>query len=331
MSNKVLVYVEINNNKIEKVSKEIIAKASESFVNSEVNAVLISDENSYEHVYNELCGLNISKLYVIVDKLFDSYNTCLFSDVLSNFLRENTPDIFLIGATTNGRDLAPRTASNLDIGLTADCTDLQIDENGNLLATRPTYGGKLLATIVSRTKPNFATVRSGAFACTDLNSDKEPEIIKINPNVNNIDALFQVISCKPKPQAEDWTCAEIIVSGGLGLNSKDNFDLIYKLSELIGAKPAATRAAVELGWAPESIQVGQTGSSVSPKLYLAFGISGAMQHMVGISNADKIIAINTNTNAPIMSQSDIAIVADAAAVLKDMIEKLSVKSKQAHL
>ncbi len=331
MSNKVLVYVEINNNKIEKVSKEIIAKASESFVNSEVNAVLISDENSYEHVYNELCGLNISKLYVIVDKLFDSYNTCLFSDVLSNFLRENTPDIFLIGATTNGRDLAPRTASNLDIGLTADCTDLQIDENGNLLATRPTYGGKLLATIVSRTKPNFATVRSGAFACTELNSDKEPEIIKINPNVNNIDALFQVISCQVKPQTEDWTCAEIIVSGGLGLNSKDNFDLIYKLSELIGAKPAATRAAVELGWASESIQVGQTGSSVSPKLYLAFGISGAMQHMVGISNADKIIAINTNPNAPIMSQSDIAIVADATAVLKDMIEKLSVKSKQAHL
>ena len=262
--------------------------------------------------------MGLDNLYVINDSIFDSFQVCIYSDVLSEFLMQNRPDIFLMGATENGRELAPRTASALDIGLTADCTDFTITDANELLATRPTYGGKMMATIASKTKPNFATIRPNTFKISDI-THKQTEIIFINPNLNAHRLLVDILKCENKAQIEDWTCAEIIVSGGLGLKTKENFELIYKLSELLNAKPAASRAAVEMGWASESIQVGQTGSSVSPKLYIAFGISGAMQHIVGITNSDKIIAINTDKNAQIASSADILIVADAVSVLKQMI------------
>lgn len=320
MTKNILVYIELNNYKVEKVSKEIICHALNNFKDVQINGVVIADKHTLDNSFDELKCLPLDKIYILCDSLFDEFNTCVFSDALNRFVRENYPDILLMGATVKGRDLAPRTASALDIGLTADCTDLQLDEQGELLATRPTYGGKMMATIISKTSPNFATVRAGAFK--DTCETKEPEFIYSNTHLGGIKSLIEVINCENKMLLEDWTCSEVIVSGGLGLKSKDNFDLIYKLAELIDGKPAASRAAVEHGWAPASIQVGQTGSSVSPKLYLAFGISGAMQHMVGLSNADKIIAINNDKNAPIMKSADIAIVADAALVLTSMIEEV---------
>lgn len=323
MDNKTLVFIEINNNHVEKVSKEIISHALNNFTNSEVNGVVIADETSINNTFEELKQIGVKKLYIIKDNLFDIHNTCVFADILAKFIKENMPDVLLMGATCDGRDLAPRLASKLNAGLTADCTDLKLDENGKLLATRPTYGGKMMATIISKTVPNFATVRPGAFKHTPVINNCEPEIINITPEISGLCSLIEIVYSEDKQLAEDWTCSEIIVAGGLGLKTKENFDLVYKFASLTGAKPAASRAAVELGWAPQDIQVGQTGSSVSPKLYLAFGISGAMQHLVGISNADRVIAINTDRNAPIMQSADSALVGDAVLVLNSLIDKLS--------
>ena len=324
MSSKALIYIEISQNKIQNVSKEIISKAIENLNGTEVSALIIASNEQYTNLKDELELLPVKQIFVIKDDLFETYNTCIFSKVLSRFLNDIQPDIFLMGATDNGRDLAPRTASALNIGLTADCTDISCDSEGNLLATRPTYGGQLKATIISKTKPNFATIRPGAFKINNLlKSDLKPQFIEVNPQINGLECLIEILNCEYKEQPEDWTCSEIIVSGGMGLKTKENFDLIYRLSDLLGAKPAASRAAVEQGWAPQTIQIGQTGVSVSPKLYLAFGISGAMQHMTGITNADRIIAINTDRNAPIMKASDVAINADAIAVIKSLIESYS--------
>ena len=328
MTKTALVYIELNNSKIEKVCKEIVSKANELASDIEVNAVVIADKTTFRNSQQDLALLNVKKLFIIEDNIFDSYQCCLFSSVLSAFINENKPDIFLMGATENGRELAPRTASALNIGLTADCTDISVDESFNLLATRPTYGGKMMATIISETRPNFATIRPGAFKIENTLVNN-PEFVYIQPETAGHELLLEVLKCETKQQEEDWTCSDVIIAGGLGLKTKENFEKIYTLCSLINAKPAASRAAVELGWAPSEIQVGQTGNSVSPKLYIALGISGAMQHMTGITNADKIVAVNTDRQAPIMSASDIAIESDAAAVLQSMIEHSG--SKQALL
>ncbi|MBS4760631.1 MAG: electron transfer flavoprotein subunit alpha/FixB family protein [Clostridium sp.] len=318
MTKKVLIYLENIDSSIAKVSKEIISHVNSCFSEVEVNGVLLCDEAMFQSIEQELKSLDLKNIFVIQDNLFDAFNTCIFSDALTRFVTENKPDILLMGATEDGRELAPRVASKLNIGLTADCTDLKQDENGFLLATRPTYGGKMMATIISKTIPNFATIRQGAFKLSSSVSETSAQLVFLKPDITGLKTLIEVIKTENKESSEDWTCSEIIVAGGLGLKTKENFELIYKLAEKLGAKPAASRAAVELGWAPQTIQIGQTGSSVAPKLYIAFGISGAMQHMIGITNADRIIAINIDKNAPIMKSADVAIVNDAVSIIRQL-------------
>ena len=322
MTSNILIYIEINDSKIETVSKEIISKIRSSFNDIKLCGAVIADENTISNVQEELSKLPLDCVYIINDNIFDEFQVCLYSKALCDLIKDVNPDIFLMGATPDGRDLAPRTASKLEIGLTADCTGLDIDSDGTLLATRPTYGGKLMATITSKTKPGFATIRPHSFKMMNV-PNGNPMIEYKSYDISGIACLTEILNCFQKTVSEDWSCAEIIISGGLGLKTKENFQRIYKLADLINAKPAASRAAVELGWAPASIQVGQTGKSVSPKLYIAFGISGAMQHLVGISSSDKIIAVNTDRNAPIMKACDIAIVADAQNVLESLISNLS--------
>ena len=321
---KILVYVEINNNKIEKVSKEIISYTKQTFDDCEICALIAGDNTAAEAIKQEILSLGSDKVYVIQNQFLSEFNVCAYCDVIADFITQDKPDVFLMGATFNGRELAPRIASKLEIGLTADCTALSLDENKKLLATRPTYGGKLMATISSKTVPGFATIRPGAFKFKQPESSKT-EICYINSELNleNLLTRTNVLKTDIKEVAEDWTGSDIIIAGGIGLKSKENFELIYKLCELTGAKPAASRAAVELGWAPQSIQVGQTGSSVSPKLYVALGISGALQHMTGVTNALKILAVNTDIDAPIMNTADYTIQADAINILNSLISKLS--------
>ena len=325
MTTKTLVYIESNNHVIERVSKEIISHVRHFFADSTVYGVIVGDEYSIEAVLPELKNLGLENVFVIQNPLLSTYNVCTYSNVIAQLISNISPDVFLMGATSNGRELAPRIASKLDIGLTADCTDLQLDIDEKLLATRPTYGGKMMATIISKTKPNFATVRQGAFKLRQIPM-LHTEISYFDANVADVAGMldkYEILKTEDKEQPEDWTNADVIVAGGLGLKSKENFELIYRLAELLNAKPAASRAAVELGWAPQSIQVGQTGTSVTPKLYIAFGISGALQHMIGLTNAQKIIAVNIDKNAPIMNTADIAIPADAVEVINYMLSKLS--------
>ena len=318
-----LVYIETNNNTIEKVSKEIIAHARQCFKDNEICGVVVTDEITT--ILEQFKNAGLDKLFVIQNPLLKKFNVSAYCDVLSQLINDIKPSVFLMGATANGRELAPRIASKLEIGLTADCTDLQLDENNNLLATRPTYGGKMMATIISKTTPNFATVRQGAFKHKQFDVNNT-EVCSYTPEMSCLNLFLsqiEVLKTEIKEPKEDWTESEIIVAGGLGLKSKENFELIYKFSDLIGAKPAASRAAVELGWAPHDIQVGQTGKSVAPKLYIALGISGALQHISGINNAQKIVAINTDNNSPIMNIADFAIQSDAVDVLNNLINKLS--------
>ena len=322
MNKNILVYIEITDNKIENVTGEIISYLHQNFNDCNINGLLLTDNSTYNSVKNDLKKLNIDKLYVIKNDNFNRFETCIFASQIADFIENNQVDIFLAGATQNGRDLAPRVASKLNIGLTADCTELNIDENAKLLATRPTYGGKMMAAIYSKTRPDFAIVRPGAFKIERMQT-KETEIVEINSNLCNLNQSVNIITTMNKALNDRFDSADIIIAGGLGLQTKDNFDLIYKFSQLIDAAPAASRGAVERGWAPKSIQIGQTGKSVSPKIYIAFGISGAMQHLVGISNSNKIIAVNTDINAPIMQSADMAVIADAAGVLNSLLDKYS--------
>ena len=325
MTTKTLVYIEINDNKTEIVSKEIVSHVSKHFSDTEICAVVVGSEQAIQARFDEINSLGADKIFIVQNELLAKYNVCVYSKVVAQLINNIQPDVFLMGATSYGRELAPRIASNLDIGLTADCTDLQLDTEGMLLATRPTYGGKMMATIISKTKPNFATVRKGAFKFKQPDV-KQPEICYYDADFSGIENILnktEVLASEIKAQPDDWTSAEVIIAGGLGLKSKENFELIYKLAELLGAKPAASRAAVVLGWASQSIQVGQTGCCVSPKLYIAFGISGALQHMSGLSNAEKIIAVNIDKSAPIMNAADVAIPADAPDVINSLISKLS--------
>lgn len=315
----VLVYVQILNNDILPVTYEIISYLRHNFLNCKITGVVLGDSASIHYAKDSLYTLPIDALYIIKnDKLLNA-ETNTFAVCLEQIINEIKPDIFLMGATSFGRELAPRVASKLDIGLTADCTQLALDNDGKLLATRPTYGGKMMATIFSNTIPNFATVRPGTFKSLDFNNQFKPDILKFSVNLDNIENRIELIKSELIKSMDDWTKSDIIVAGGLGLQSKENFNMIYDFADKIGAKPAASRAAVERGWASHSIQVGQTGVSVSPKLYIAFGISGAMQHIVGINNADKIIAINTDENAPIMSIANISMQVDAISLLRDLL------------
>lgn len=317
----ILIFAEIDENGVTSASKEIISYCVNNFKNSTVTAITLVAQKNKPAVEDTLCNLGLDNLYILINDCYEYYSTETYTNAIVEFLNQHPQDIFLIAATPQGRDFAPRVASRMNIGLTADCTEIGLDESNMLLATRPTYGGKLLATILSKTTPQFATIRPGALKLTQDNPQKTTKVEEIFSHIEISELMCEVLSFKRKRQDTDWTNSDIIVAGGKGLGSKENFDLVYELCEVIGAKPAASRCAVELGWADTHVQVGQTGYSVSPKIYLAFGISGAMQHLVGIENADKIIAINTDKNAPIMAAADISINADAVETIKSLIDE----------
>ena len=234
------------------------------------------------------------------------------------------PGIVLFSATADGRDIAPKVAVRLKTGLTADCTGLDIDENGDLLQIRPTYGGNIMATIrTPDRRPQMATVRPGVFDIQGSSAEFDLNIVKFE--VKPEESFGRIIRTGRRENNESFADveeAQIILAGGYGLESRENFQLLYKLADKLGAAVAATRKAVDEGWAPSEIQVGQTGKTVLPTVYIAFGISGALQHMLGMKKARKIIAVNNDPAAPIFSICDKAIFADAAEVIKEMLRIL---------
>ena len=253
------------------------------------------------------------------------YNTDAYAKVLCELIEKYGPSVMLIGATNNGRDIGPRISCRLGTGLTADCTALDIDdETGNMAWTRPAFGGNLMATIMCpENRPQMGTVRPAVFKKGAYDEAKTGEIVKEEITVA-ADEIRTTLIERVKEVAESINLeeAEIIVSGGRGVGGPEGFAPVRELAEVLGATVGASRAAVDAGWIPHAHQVGQTGKTVGPKIYIACGISGAIQHLAGMSSSDVIIAINKDPDAPIFNVADYGLVGDLKVVLPILTEKI---------
>lgn len=261
---------------------------------------------------------------------YETYNTDAATYATVTLIEKYHPSIVLYGATNNGRDLAPRVACKLETGLTADCTELDIDEEtGLLVSTRPTFGGNLMATIMCPDhRPQMSTVRPGVFKKGTPDDSRTGEIIPEDVHIDPSQIRVHLVErIKEVAEAVNLEEAEIIVSGGRGLKDEKGFEMLRELADLLGGTVGASRAAVDAGWIPHAHQVGQTGKNVSPKLYIAVGISGAIQHLAGMSGADTVVAINKDPDAPIFGVADYAVVGDLFEVVPALIEAIRAKKE----
>ena len=259
---------------------------------------------------------------------YATYNTDAATYAVVTLIEKYHPSIVLYGATNNGRDLAPRVACRLETGLTADCTELDIDEEtGLLVSTRPTFGGNLMATILCPDhRPQMSTVRPGVFKKGTPDEGRTGEIVAEDVHIDPAQIRVSLVErVKEVAEAVNLEEAEIIVSGGRGLKEEKGFELIRELAEVLGATVGASRAAVDAGWISQVHQVGQTGKTVAPKLYIAVGISGAIQHLAGMSGSDTVVAINKDPDAPIFDVADYAVVGDLYEVVPALIEAIRAK------
>lgn len=328
MSN-ILLYAEVTKeNYIHTVLFELAYKAQElskKLNGADVSALLICKTGLAESFKEAFINSGFDYVYVAENNRFTHYSTELYSKVAVDIIKEINPDIILIGATTQGRDLAPRISASLHTGLTADCIGLDINEKGQLAATRPTFGGKLMATILCKTLPQMATVRPKVFKPAPQNIVKDTKFVYIKPEIDNIQKKVEFIDFVKglNTAINELDSAEIIVAGGKGMKNEAGFELLKNFAESIGACVAASRGAVDMGLASADIQIGQTGKTVTPKLYIACGISGAIQHIVGMQDSDKIIAINTDEKAPIFDHCDCGIVGDVFDILPKLQKMFS--------
>jgi electron transfer flavoprotein alpha subunit len=282
----------------------------------------------------ELIAHGADKVYVAEDPQLKYYLTLPYSRIALELINEHHPGILLIGATNTGRDLAPRIASRMRTGLTADCTDLQIGDysfrkrtwNEVLLQIRPAFGGNVIATIATpETRPQMATVREGVMTPLAPDYARKGEVIHVEPQVTEEDLILKIVERVKAEKRLNLKSSRIIVAGGVGVGSRDNFEIIHKLAKALGGEVGASRAAVDAGFVGHEHQIGQTGVTVRPNLYIACGISGAIQHRAGMDQSKRIIAINTDPNAPIFSVAHYGIVGDLHEAIPKMIKAFKEK------
>ena len=278
-----------------------------------------------EGLADQLFEYGADKVYVADHEELATYRTDAYTKVINDAIEEYKPEIVLLGATHIGRDLGPCLAVKANTGLNADCTKLEIDpEDKKIKQTRPAFGGNLMATIVCPNhRPQMSTVRPGVMEKAAFEEGRKGELIKLNVEFKEGDIRTKVLEIvKTMKDTVSLTDAEIIVSGGMGLGKPEGFELLKQLADKLGGIVAASRAAVDAGWIDHAYQVGQTGTTVKPKIYIACGISGAIQHVAGMQNSEQIIAINTNENAPIFEIADYGIVGDLYKVIPAIMEAL---------
>lgn len=325
MSNKNTVWVclEQTGGKIASVSYEMLSEARKlaDQLSGEACAVLLGSQVA--PLAQEAAAYGADKVYVCDDERLKDYRTDSYCKVMAGLVREHQPEILLLAATTNGRDLAARLASRLEAGLAADCVALSL-EDGALVATRPMYGGNIMADVVFPEKrPAMCTIRPNAFPKAAPDPARQCEIISVPFEAQEEELRTQIQEILAKAGGEiSLTDAQIIVSGGRGLGDPSGFTLIRQLADTLHAAVGASRAAVDAGWIPYEHQVGQTGKTVGPKLYIACGISGALQHLAGMKTSDVIVAINKDEEAPIFEVANYGIVGDLYKVIPVMIEEL---------
>lgn len=327
----VCVFAEVNDGKVAEVSLELLHKARElaDQLDGRVGAFLLGADA--QPLGDQLFAHGADVVYLAQDGALADYTTLPYADVLTRMIREHTPAVVLFGATTTGRDLAPRVASALGVGLTADCTDLQIGPHRDALAgkeyesllyqIRPAFGGNIIATIVNpETRPQMATVREGVMKMGTPQEGRGGELVEFNDGIAEELLVTELLESYREEPKVNLKKANVIVSGGAGVGSKENFELIRRLADLLGAEVGASRAAVDAGFVDKAHQVGQTGTTVRPKLYVAAGISGAVQHRAGMQEASKIIAINNDPEAPIFEFAHYGIVGDLNEVIPALID-----------
>lgn len=331
--NSVFVYCEITEEgHVADVSLELLSKGHKlaEELKTKLEAVVIG--NNIKGIENEIFPYGVDRIHIADDSRLFPYSTLPHSSIVVKLFQEQKPEIALFGATSVGRDLAPRIASSLRCGLTADCTSLEIGSHEDpktgktypqlLYQIRPAFGGNIIATIVNpETRPQMATVREGVMKKETCDTAHKGEVVHLDVSkyVKDSDFVVKIIERHIEEQKVNIKGAQIIVSGGYGVGSKENFKLLYELAEAIGGEVGATRAAVDAGFAPHERQVGQTGVTVRPKLYIACGISGAVQHRAGMDQSSKIISINTDPEAPINAIADYVIIGDVVEVLPKML------------
>ncbi len=262
-------------------------------------------------------------VYRVADRLLADYRNEPFSKALTDLVNTFKPEILLLGATTLGRDLAGSVATTLLTGLTADCTELAVDSDGSLAATRPTFGGSLLCTIYTLNfRPQMATVRPRVMRMPERVAKPVGRIVDHPLGMVEADIVTKVLSFLPDRDSakSNLAYADVVVAGGMGLGSQENFQLVKHLAAVLGAEYGCSRPMVQKGWVTSDRQIGQTGKTIRPKLYIAAGISGAIQHRVGVEGADLIVAINTDRNAPILDFAHVGIIADAIRFLPSLTE-----------
>jgi electron transfer flavoprotein alpha subunit len=284
--------------------------------NTELCSIVIGEK--VDHLAKEAFSYGASKVYLVDDPVFHYYRTESYYKALVYLVEKYKPEIVLVGATGLGRDLAGAVATQLQTGLTADCTGLSIDDKGYLLQTRPAFGGNIMATIWTEfNRPQMSTVRPHVMPMPEKNTTRTGVIIRDTVPVKEQDILAKVLEIISDAQMDsvDVAAAEILVSGGRGMCNTENYKILQDLADELGGAVACSRAAVEAGWMPLERQVGQTGKTVRPKIYIAVGISGAIQHLVGMQDSDTIIAINRDKNAPIFEAATFGIVGDLFKVV----------------
>jgi electron transfer flavoprotein alpha subunit len=320
----VWIIAEHYKNEIHKVAFQLLGKGRElsNALNGDLTLVILGDK--FDEKLEEIGEYSADEVIYVKSAILKDYYSDLYVNTLTDLITEYKPEIILIGATPTGRDFAPRVAKRLKVGLTADCTGLDIEEEtGNLMQTRPTFGGNIMATIrTPSSRPQMATVRPGIFKA-NITAKKKVKITKIEKQFKEKDSVTKIIKIIAKQKENiNLEDAKMIVAGGRGVGSKEGFKLIEELADILGAELGGSRVTVELNWLNEDRQVGQTGKTVSPKLYIACGISGAIQHLVGMQNSEIIVAINKDRHAPIFHVAHYGIVGDLHKVVPTLIEEL---------
>ncbi|MBN2897590.1 MAG: electron transfer flavoprotein subunit alpha/FixB family protein [Clostridia bacterium] len=321
----VLVFIEQRDGVVEKVSKELVSKGRE-IANTLgckcKGALLINDINEN---LDELFHWGLDELYLVKHKSLGEFMTEPYAKAMTHICKEYKPEIVFFGATSIGRDLAPRVSSRMDTGLTADCTSLDVEEEtNNLMMTRPAFGGNIMATIICpEHRPQMSTIRPGVMPMINKDESRPSVITEVAVPFTDADANIEILEVvKHTHELIKIEDANVLVSAGRGIGNPSKLELLGELAEKLGGTVSSSRAVVDAGWTDRAQQVGQTGKTVRPDLYFACGISGAIQHLAGMEESEYIVAINKDDTAPIFDSADLSIVGDLNAVIPELIKLL---------
>lgn len=335
----VFIYAQQVDGEISPIAYELLGKAKDlaADLDTQVTAVLLG--SNVKGLADSLAQYGADRVIVVDNPVLEIYRTEPYAQALAAVINEYKPEVMLVGATAIGRDLGPRVSARVGTGLTADCTKLEIGDfplnplpnkeqkHNQLLMTRPAFGGNTIATIACPdNRPQMATVRPGVMQKIDPIKDAKAEVIEFNPELKENNCYVEILDVvKEVAEVADIQQAKILVSGGRGVGSKENFKILQDLADALGGTVSCSRAVVDNGWLPKDLQVGQTGKTVRPNVYFAIGISGAIQHTAGMEESDIIIAINKDESAPIFDVADYGIVGDLNKIVPLITEAVKAR------